>query len=403
MGTTSIPSRFRGPLAVIETHPIQYRAPVYRALQQQYGVPVTAIFGSDFSVAGYYDAEFKSQFAWDTDLLSGYSHVFLSRVAEGGAANYDSVSARGLDRAIRAVNPAAILLPGYSPRFLQIAWFHALRSGKPLLFRGETADRPQSSGSLKLRLRDQVLRWLYAKCDRLLYIGQRSEDHYLRYGCPPEKLIFSPYCVDPAPFQTSEAERSALRAAARAELQVGDSAKVLLFSGKISHRKGPDLLVEAVRQMTPAERQDVVVVFLGSGEMTPEIAAAAARDPKVDVRFPGFRNQKQLSPYFHAADLFVLPSRRLETWGLVVNEALLHGLPCVVSDAVGCGPDLVAPAITGEVFNAGSATELAVALRRGFSLAGRREVRDACRNRVAGYSIARAAEGIAKAYSDVVS
>ena len=390
-----------GPLAVIETHPIQYRAPVYRAVQQEFGVPVTAIYGSDFSVAGYYDPEFKSQFAWDTDLLGGYSHVFLSRVVSGGGANYESVSTRGLDSALRAVNPGAILLPGYSPRFLLISWFQALRSGKPILFRGETANLPQSSGSLKLEARDRLLRFLYRRCDRLLYIGQRSRAHLLRYGCPPEKLIFSPYCVDPSPFQAGEAERPALRARARKELDIPANAQVVLFSGKISGRKGPDLLVEAVRQLPPAVRNETVVVFLGSGEMTVEVAESAALSPHVSVRFPGFRNQSEMSGYFHAADLFVLPSRHKETWGLVVNEALLHGLPCVVSEAVGCGPDLVVPGVTGEVFNAGSAADLAASLVRAFNLAGRRDVRESCRERVAGYSVARAAEGIARAYGDV--
>lgn len=72
-------------LLILSTHPIQYQAPVYRALQTQFDIPTTVIYGSDFSVAGYHDREFGTQFAWDTDLLSGYSAVFLSRVAEGGA------------------------------------------------------------------------------------------------------------------------------------------------------------------------------------------------------------------------------------------------------------------------------------------------------------------------------
>ena len=72
-------------LAVVETHPVQYHAPVYRAVQQQFGIPVTAIYGSDFSVAGYRDAEFGATFAWDTDLLSGYTSIFLTRSAPGTA------------------------------------------------------------------------------------------------------------------------------------------------------------------------------------------------------------------------------------------------------------------------------------------------------------------------------
>ena len=51
-------------LAVIETHPIQYHAPLYRLLEQRFGVPVTAIYASDFSVRGYRDAEFGATFAW---------------------------------------------------------------------------------------------------------------------------------------------------------------------------------------------------------------------------------------------------------------------------------------------------------------------------------------------------
>src|SRR5215471_14192487 len=52
-------------LAVIETHPVQYHAPVYRNLQARFGIPVTAIYGSDFSVEGYRDAEFGARLSWD--------------------------------------------------------------------------------------------------------------------------------------------------------------------------------------------------------------------------------------------------------------------------------------------------------------------------------------------------
>ena len=119
-------------LAVIETHPIQYHAPVYRALQQDFGIGVTAIYGSDFSVVGHHDPEFGSSFAWDTDLLSGYSQIFLSRVNEGGARQADAVSARGLSKALRALAPESVLLTGYSPRFYRQAIQAALLGPAPL-------------------------------------------------------------------------------------------------------------------------------------------------------------------------------------------------------------------------------------------------------------------------------
>ena len=102
-------------LAVIETHPIQYHAPVYRALATRFGVPVTAIYGSDCSVVGYRDREFGTTVAWDTDLLSGYTTRFLSSVKDGGAPTPERASARGLGRALADVAPRAVLLVGYSP------------------------------------------------------------------------------------------------------------------------------------------------------------------------------------------------------------------------------------------------------------------------------------------------
>ena len=50
-------------LLVIETHPIQYHAPVWKYLNQTLGIPVTVIYGSDFSVVGYQDKEFGTSFA----------------------------------------------------------------------------------------------------------------------------------------------------------------------------------------------------------------------------------------------------------------------------------------------------------------------------------------------------
>jgi glycosyltransferase involved in cell wall biosynthesis len=389
-------------LAVIETHPIQYHAPVYRTLQAQFGIPVTAIYGSDFSVAGYRDQEFGATFAWDTDLLSGYRPLFLARVADGAARSAEYVSARGLDRALRHVAPRATLVCGYSPRFHQLALYRAWRTRRPILFRAETTDHAQRRGGLKAWLRDRALRSVYGRCERLLYVGQRSLAHFKRLACPDDKLVFSPYCVDTSPFAGDEASRARLRPVTREQLGIGTDCTVLLFSGKLSARKGPDLLLAAVKALPPEGRAAMRVLFVGSGDMRQVLAEQARRPPCVAVTFAGFQNQTQLSAYYHAADLLVLPSRHSETWGLVVNEALHHGLPCAVSEDVGCGPDLVVPGVTGEIFETGSVASLAGALRRAEALFGRRAVRSECRRVVSAYSVQRAAAGIASAYTAAV-
>jgi glycosyltransferase involved in cell wall biosynthesis len=385
-------------LVVIETHPIQYHAPVYRVLQKEFGIPVTAIYGSDFSVAGYRDDEFGTTFAWDTDLLSGYTSIYLSRVAEGGARSAEQVTTRGLSAALRAAAPAAVMVVGYSPRFHRWAFLTAWRAGHSILFRGETNDAARERNPAKTWARAQALRWLYQRCDRLLYVGQRSREHFQALGCPEDKLMFSPYCVDTTPFQLDERARDRLRTATRTALKIGPDKAVILFSGKLSRRKGPDLVLRAVKQLPAGGHDRIVVLYLGSGELQDELQALSRQPPAVTTHFLGFQNQKQLSQYYHAADMLVLPSLQSETWGLVVNDALHHGLPCIVSKAVGCAPDLIEPGVTGELFETGSDRSLATAIGRLLPLTDRAATRAACREKVGGYTVEKAAAGIAGAF-----
>ncbi len=389
-------------LVVIETHPVQYHAPVYRSVEQEFGIPVTAIYGSDFSVAGYTDREFMTRFSWDVDLLSGYSHRFLARSRDGAAQSAEGVNTHGLRKALLELRPEAILLLGYNPRFHQFAFLEAQRVGCPLLFRGETTDHARSRSAVKAWIRDQALRRLYSSFGRLLYVGRRSQAHFARLGVPSDRLVFSPYCVEISRFHTNEEQRMKLRDATRRELALSSDQVVLLFSGKLSRRKGVDLLFAAVKALPLYARRNITLLILGAGELMQSLKTATVSDRHVTAHFVGFQNQSQLSRFYHAADLLVLPSIWSETWGLVVNEALHHGLPCVVSDAVGCAPDLVIPGETGEVCEAGSVGALSAAIERARALVGRPAIREACRSRVGRFTVHHAAEGVARAYSALV-
>jgi glycosyltransferase involved in cell wall biosynthesis len=293
------------------------------------------------------------------------------------------------------------LLLGYASRFDRAAFYEAWRGGYPLLFRGETTDHAHGRSRAKRLARDTALRLLYNRMARLLYIGQRSRRHYERLGGPAEKLIFAPYCVDVTPFRGDEAARDELRTATRGAWDIAEDETVAVFSGKLSPRKGPDLLLQAAKKLPDGVRAKFHVLFVGEGELKGEAQRLAESPPPVKTTFAGFQNQTQLSRFYHAADLLVLPSRWGETWGLVVNEALHHGLPCVVSDAVGCAPDLIAPGVTGATFASGDAEGLRAAVQSVLPLLGREETRRACRAAVSRYSVSAAAQGIAQAYREV--
>jgi glycosyltransferase involved in cell wall biosynthesis len=221
---------------------------------------------------------------------------------------------------------------------------------------------------------------LLRRFDGFLYVGQRNREYLLRYGVPADRLFFSPHCVDNDAFAAAAA---ASRAPAR---------RRILFVGKLIARKRPSDLLRAVARLGGHAAE---VAFAGSGELEAELRQIAA-DASLHAEFLGFVNQSELPAVYAAADLLVLPSDGRETWGLVVNEAMACGLPAVVSDAVGCGPDLVEPGATGAVFPLGDVAALAAAIESVLSLDAD-HVRRRVAARIALYSPARAASAIVEA------
>jgi glycosyltransferase involved in cell wall biosynthesis len=69
-----------------------------------------------------------------------------------------------------------------------------------------------------------------------------------------------------------------------------------------------------------------------------------------------------LPRFFDIATVLVLPSKH-EPWGLIVNEAMNAGKAVIVSDEVGCHPDLITNGVEGYVFPAGNVDALAGKLK----------------------------------------
>jgi len=127
---------------------------------------------------------------------------------------------------------------------------------------------------------------------------------------------------------------------------------VFLFCGKLIPKKNPLGVLRAfLRAGIPAD-----LVFVGAGAEEQVLRSAAGGDPR--VHFLGFRNQTELPGIYAAADILTLPSSVSETWGLVVNEAMAMGCAVIVSDRVGCAPEIVEGKDTGLVVPAGNVDAL---------------------------------------------
>jgi glycosyltransferase involved in cell wall biosynthesis len=241
-----------------------------------------------------------------------------------------------------------------------------------------------------------LYRMFVPRFDGYLVVGTRARQYLRHYGADPGRMFFAPHAVDNEFFATRVAALRADRAGLRAAWGIPEDATVFLFCGKIIARKRPEDFARAVAEAS-REMPSIWGLLAGDGALRVQVEATV-REAGWPVRFSGFLNQSVLPRAYAAADALVLPSDETETWGLVVNEAMASGIPSIVSDRVGCAPDLVLPGQTGEVFPCGDVSALAarlVALARDPDHL--RRLGDRARRHVAAYSMAAAVEGTVRA------
>ncbi len=102
-------------LAVVNSHPIQYFAPLYAYLSRDPALQVTALYCSDFSLRGAIDPGFKQAVTWNVDLLTGYRSVFLGENAKQRIpTGFWSLICPEVWAEIRSGRYDAVLLHGYS-------------------------------------------------------------------------------------------------------------------------------------------------------------------------------------------------------------------------------------------------------------------------------------------------
>ena len=384
-------------LAACVTHPIQYQAPVWRRLAAMPEVSFHAFFGTDMSVRGYRDREFGRHVAWDTPLVEGYAHTFLSTDPRIQQVTFWKPAATGLAKAFSAFQPDVVLLAAYGGRFHLGAMRAAKNIGAKVVMRHEASDVAASRSRLKGLVRDGLLRRFYQRIDGFAVIGVEARNHLTRLGVPAAKLTPAPYCVDTDFFDGQVQRWGPQRDKIRGDLGIGAGDIALLFSGKLIPKKDPLLIAAALRLLKPALRQRLHLLVAGDGELRPEMEAALRDVLGERAHFLGFLNQSEIGRAYAASDLLVLPSRSGagETWGLVVNEAMLFGLGLVVSSGVGCGPDLVTEA-TGRIFRSGDAAAAATAIEDCIEakIADPRHFAAAARRRVEEFTTARAAAGV---------
>lgn len=346
-----MPRRMR--LVAVETHPIQYKAPLFRKLAADPRIDLTVFFAM-VPDAAQQGAGFGVAFEWDSPLLEGYSHeVLANRAKRPSVTAFSGCDTPGIRERLRKLRPDAVLVNGWVAKTCLQALWACKRLGIPCLVRGE-ANLLRPRAAWKHALHGLLLRQ-YAGW---LAIGSANREFYRFHRCPENRLFWAPYGVDNELFAAQAATRTGRRNELRAVFGISPGAVVCLFAGKLEDKKRPLDLLAAVARLPADLRSRVHVLVAGEGPLRGECERRACAE-RLSATFAGFLNQSRLPDAYAAADVLALPSDAGETWGLVVNEAMASGRPAIVSRSAGCCADLVVDNKTGRSFECGDVAALA--------------------------------------------
>jgi hypothetical protein len=162
----------------LNTHPIQYFAPLYAYLNASEDMDVSAIYLSDYSIRGSHDAAFGRSVKWDIDFLAGYDAHFLKGFeSRHEMRHFFSAIVPGLWHDLRRMKLDLLIIASYTPAAMLVGIAGAKAAGAAVFMRCET-DLGVKRSRLKTTLRSPLLEMFYRSLDGFFAIGSANAAFY---------------------------------------------------------------------------------------------------------------------------------------------------------------------------------------------------------------------------------
>jgi len=261
-----------------------------------------------------------SDLARDADVVLAHTHTFMSTIAAARAARR---------------NDKPFVLIQNNP-FIEYRF--------PLDLVQKTADAT-------------IARYTVGSADRLVAISHFTA-RYLERLAPSRPVTVMHLGTDVERFSPVDGPR---RSEIRRRLGLPDDAFVAITVRRLFYRNGLDTLLDAAARLR--DRSNLHIVIGGSGPERGEIQERITREGLVNVHLPGFIPDADLPDYYRASDVFVLPTRTAEGFGLVLMEAAASGIASIATDS-GAPREIVDDEVTGLLVPPGAPDALAAAIAR---------------------------------------
>ncbi|MEZ5500737.1 MAG: glycosyltransferase family 4 protein [Steroidobacteraceae bacterium] len=217
-----------------------------------------------------------------------------------------------------------------------------LKRAKFVIWSEETPNSARGRSEIQHAIR----RWLARRCDAVLAWSQEAVQYARDIGLNQNRIFRS--------YQTCDNDYwlSASKTLDRGSLRIALAVRgtVFLVVGRLLKLKGIHLLLDAWADLDASRQRQATLLIVGDGPEAGALLHQSLRLGLRNVRFLGHMSADRLVQAYVAADVFVLPSL-LDVWALVVNEAMLCGLPVLGSRYAGACGEMLTHDGLGRVFD----------------------------------------------------
>jgi len=238
-----------------------------------------------------------------------------------------------------------IIIPGYAYIMCWCALLYSMMTNKIIVvsFDSTELDNP------KYWWKESLKKWFISKCSAAMCYGTNSRLYLLKLGMPDATIFTRCQATDNQTIDEIHGEVHLNRESNQLEAKV--CPHNFIYVGRLSKEKNIEILLSAYSKVKLGNEQaaDWGLIIVGDGPEKEHLQQMVDKLGVRDVCFTGGRKWSEIPRYYALSDVFVLPSLS-EPWGLVVNEAMVCGLPVLVSSCCGSAPDLVSERINGFTF-----------------------------------------------------
>ena len=331
-------------ICIVVTHPSQFDTPVFR-LGNDF---IHVVFTDNKLCSANFDPELQRNVSWETDIFAGYSYEILNQ----------KNSFFQLYKILYKNKYDLILTSGYFNAHYIFSLILSCFFSKSNGLRLDSVS--YNDIGIKRLLKLVFYRVIDFFVDYYFVVGSLSKNFLIGKGILNKKIKFFGYIPNKKYFNTEGSNKSTEVSILHNKYGIPQNKKCFLCVSKHIEREAPFDTLRAFAKLSDSETH---LIIIGDGILNTKLKILAEDLNILNISFVGYISFQLLPEFYSISSVFIHDSRD-EPWGVSVQEALMSGLPVIVSDRVGAGYDLVKAEENGYVYTSGDVDDLVVKMQK---------------------------------------